>query len=200
MNYIPIQTDELQPMKIVEDLKNCELDQGLQNINRPNIQPWPMSKCSSQQQRIHVSLGNDLETVVQTPLPLYKSVCINPCLQGSSVTGPRQLRMTNTVQQAFNPTGVLHDDNFLYSCNFIAQLQGSYEIDTSKGSLQVFVTLPEVFEQDEQYAIVNRLSPDGKALTEQRIYEEPYWFLLRSVNGKLEGLFRKGMNMKLLVK
>jgi len=62
------------------------------------------------------------------------------------------------------------------------------------------VTVPELIEQDEQYAIVHRISDDGKVLAEQRIYEEPFWFLLKSVDGKLEGVFRKGMNMKHLVK
>jgi len=103
--------------------------------------------------------------------------------------------MRSITQQTIIPAGVI-DDDALYSCKIIAQLQGSYEIKTLAGCLQVTVILPEVAEQEEQYATVHRVSTEKKALPEQRIYEEPFWFSLKSANGNLEGVFRKGMNMK----
>jgi len=103
--------------------------------------------------------------------------------------------VNNMMHQHVTQPSSLNDD-ILYSCNFIAQLQGNYEIETSEGRIQLSVILAKVTDQEKQYAIVHRVSNNGKALADKFIHSELSRFNLCSANGIVEGVFLKGSNMK----
>jgi len=83
-----------------------------------------------------------------------------------------------------------------YSCNFIGQLVGNYEIDSPSGCDQVSLIVPEVSNIDQPYGIARRMSGDGEALPDQFVYEEKTWFALCSTNGKVVAVMPKGINVK----
>jgi len=143
-----------------------------------------------------VSISNESGHVTQHPLPSRSTLCDNAYKQGGLLIDAPQLSdsVRAITPQSATPKAV--DDDTLYSCNIIAQLQGSYEMATSSGHVQVSVILPNVLGQVKQWALAYRISGDGKALHHQYIHDEPSWFTLKSVTGKLEGVLRKGSNMK----
>jgi len=98
-------------------------------------------------------------------------------------------------QQTLVPPLTLNDD-LAYNCNFLGQLQGSYEIDTRSGKDQVSVIIPTVPENEEQYAIVRRVCSDGEALPDQFIYQESTQFTLCSLDGNVEAILKSGSSMK----
>jgi len=87
------------------------------------------------------------------------------------------------------------EDETVFNCNFLCQLQGSYEIETEAGIDQVSVIIPAVSEE-EQYAIVRSVCSDGQALPDQFIYQESNRFTLCSMDGSVKAVLRKGTNMK----
>jgi len=87
-----------------------------------------------------------------------------------------------------------------FSCNFIGQLAGSYEIDTPSGCDHVSLIVPEVSDIEQPYAIVRRVCYDGEALPDQFIYEEKVRFTLCSTDGRVLAMMPKGINMKHSVK
>jgi len=191
MYYVPSHQLNLQ------QVQHGQLELGLQNMEVPNVQhlTWPMSQPTKQQQRIHVSINKDYGNIAQPPLISIPTLCNNQYQQGSPLVDTQHMQIRNVAHQAVTPTGSIDDDT-LYRCNILAQLQGSYEIETSAEGIQINVIVPQSSDQEDHYAVVQRFSSDGKALVEQRIYEEPFWFTLKSVHGNLEGVFRKGSNMK----
>jgi hypothetical protein len=88
------------------------------------------------------------------------------------------------------------ENEVFYNCNFVGQLQGTWEIDTGAGQDQVKIIVPTVRAEEEQYAIVRRVCDDGDALPDQFIYDEPTRFTLCTVNGNVEAFLRKGSNMR----
>jgi len=172
---------------------------GVPNISVPDIQnkPWPTSPPINQQHRIHVSI-NKGGIVAQPALPSEKSPGDEVEGLGSSLVDAQKLNMHMTNQAVTPPASF--DSDTLYNCKIIAQLQGNYQIETMVGSTQIIVILPEVPEQNDQYAIVHRIDSDGKDLEDQYIYEEPFWFTLNSANGNLRGVLRKASNIKHSVK
>merc|ERR1719233_106765 len=124
---------------------------------------------------------NDYQSHASTPLSQ------SPQLQGWN------------LNQAIVPSLTLNDD-MVYNCNFLGQLQGSYEIETPAGQDQVSVSVPTVSESEVPYAIVRRVCNDGEALPDQFIYQEQNRFTLRSVNGNVDAELRRGSNMKHTVK
>jgi len=108
----------------------------------------------------------------------------------------------NSNQQAQIPPLTL-DDDMVYNCNFLGQLQGNYEVETSDGQDQVNVIVPTLADVEKQYAIVRRVCSDGEALPDQFIYQEPTQFTLCSVSPMGENVvavFRRGSSMKHTVK
>jgi len=94
------------------------------------------------------------------------------------------------------------DDESVYNCSFLGQLQGDYEVETPVGSDQVSVFVPTVPEGEQQYAIVRRVCSDGEALPDQVIHQEPHQFTLRTVDSlenNIEAVFIRGSNMKYAV-
>jgi len=168
---------------------------GLLKMDVPEVQrtPWPMSPPVNQQQRIHVSINK--QGILAQPASLSENIPGDDIdEQGSSFLDAQKLNI-NIVNQTVTPKASLDNDT-LYDCKIIAQLQGNYQIETMTGSVHISVILPEVTEQDDQYAIVHRVDSDAKDLADQFIYEEPFWFTLNSASGNLLGVLRKGSNMK----
>jgi len=87
-----------------------------------------------------------------------------------------------------------------YRCNFIGQLAGSYEIDSSSGCDHVSLIVPAVSESEQPYAIVRIVCKDGEALPDQFIYEGKVRFTLCATNGTVVAVMPKGINMKRFVK
>jgi len=114
------------------------------------------------------------------------------------MTSPR-LDRWNVNQPIVVPPLMLNDD-MVYSCNFLGQLQGSYVIETPSGLDQVNVIIPTTAENGFQYAIVRRVCSDGDALPDQFIHQEPTKFTLCSADGNVEAVLRKGSSMKHTVK
>jgi len=96
------------------------------------------------------------------------------------MTEHHQMQVMSFAHQAVTPTPptVLVNDA-LYCCNIIAQLHGTYKVEAPAGLVQVNVILPKVYDQEDQYARVHRVSSDGKTLAEQLIYDEHYTFGLK---------------------
>jgi len=190
--YAPMQKMTLKQMLFGKP------DLEFQNVEIPNVQQnsWPVSPMK-QQKRIHLSLQRDRGTLRWPPLPSPSVPRDHQYNQVSPLTEAQQIPRVNFAHQAVTPTPspVLVDDA-LYNCNIIAQLQGSYEVDTSAGCVQVNVIVPKVSANEVQYAKVHRVSSDGKALVDQRIYDQPFTFNLQSLDGKSEGLLTKGCDMR----
>jgi len=188
MQYVP--SDQVNLQHVQHD----QLELGSQDVEVPNVQhlTWPMSQPTKQQQRIHVSINKDFRNFSQQPVISVPTLSSNQYQQGSTLVDTQQLRIANVRHQAVTPRDSIGDES-LYMCNFIAQLQGNYEIENST---QISVILPQAADQEDHYAIVQRVDSDGKALADQRIDEELFWFTLKSVNGNLMGVLRKGSNMR----
>jgi len=95
------------------------------------------------------------------------------------------------------------DDDMVYNCNFLGQLQGCYEVETSAGQDQVSVIVPTLADVEKQYAIVRRVCSDGEALPDQFIYQELTQFTLCSVSQMGENVvavFKRGSSMRHSVK
>jgi len=76
-----------------------------------------------------------------------------------------------------------------YCCNFLVQLEGSYEINGTQ--IQV-----ELVEGDGRYAKVRRQDTVGESVVDQLIYEEDTRFTLCLLNGYVLGVMVKGNIMK----
>jgi len=79
-----------------------------------------------------------------------------------------------------------------YSCNFLAQLVGSYEVETPEAD-QIQV---ELVAGANQYAVVRRTSKAGESVTEQKINEDDTRFTLCSTDGFIIAVMAKGRDMK----
>jgi len=79
-----------------------------------------------------------------------------------------------------------------YSCNFLAQLEGSYEMETPEAD-QIQV---ELVDGVHQYAVVRRSTKAGERVIEQQINEDDTRFTLRSRDGFILAVMAKGKDMK----
>jgi len=112
----------------------------------------------------------------------------------SSIASP-----SGSISEFSYPEGsipLVVNDDMVYRCNIIRQLQGNYKVQTSEGQAQVSVIVASKGEGDQPYAIVRRCCSDGEALSDKIIYEEPCRFTLCSMVGKIEATMMKGSNMK----
>jgi len=143
----------------------------------------------------------DARTFSTAQLPLPSPMSFNDYQSHTSTPLSRspQLQGWNVNHQTIVPSLTLNDD-MVYNCNFLGQLQGDYEIETPSGQDQVSVTVPTITENEEQYAIVRRVCCDGEALPDQFIYQEPNRFTLCSINGDVDAELTRGCNMKYTVK
>jgi hypothetical protein len=137
--------------------------------------------------------GSSLSTTYMPMVPLislndYQSQSTTPLSSSPQVRWNAGHQMALTL-----------DNEMVYNCNFLGQLQGNYEIETPEGLDQVSVIVPSLADGEEPYAIVRRVCSDGEALPDQFIYQEPNRFTLCSVNGTVEAEFRMGSSMKHIV-
>lgn len=119
----------------------------------------------------------------------YSSQCTTP-----HMTSP-QVHCLNVSPPSMLPPLTL-DNDLLYNCHYIGQLQGSYEIETPQGPDQVSVFVPNLNDEDEQYALVRRVCSDGEALPDQFVNEKLGMFTLCSADGTEEAFLMKGNNMR----
>jgi len=167
--------------------------QNNETTNTKNMS-WPMSQPTKQENRIHISINREYGNLAQTSLPAQTTFYDYSYQHGSPFVDVSNLHMRNIAQTVVQSPAL--DDDIVYSCKVIAQLQGNYEIETSAGRVEVSVILPKVAKHEEQYARVHLVSDDGNALADKFIYHELSWFKLCSASGKLEGVFMEGSNMK----
>jgi len=97
-------------------------------------------------------------------------------------------------------TPLVVNDDMVYRCNVIAQLQGNYEVETSEGQAQVSVIVHSKDNGVLPYAIARWSYSDGEALSDKIIYEEHDRFTLNSIDGVIEDTLMKGCNIKLSVR
>jgi len=130
--------------------------------------------------------------------PQQSCLPATPFIQSQPTTSPHSTPVRHfgwdLFQQPKQVVSLAQDDP--YSCNFIGQLQGSYEIDSISGTDFLTVIVPETNEMKQPYAIVRRVCDDGEALPDQFIYEEQMRFILRDAKGNVVAMMPKGINMK----
>jgi len=168
---------------------------------QPTIQMSPYMQQVPQQVSPVPCISLDARTFSTAQLPMSSPMSLNDYQSHTSTSLPQraQLQGWNLSHQTIVPSLTLNDD-MVYSCNFLGQLQGNYEIETPEGQDQVSVIVPTVSENEEQYAIVRRVCSDGEALPDQFIYQELNRFTLCSANGNVDAELRRGCNMKHTVK
>jgi len=168
---------------------------------QPTIQISPYLQPVPEQVSPVPCISLDARTFSTAQLPLSSPMSFNDYQSQTStpLSHSPQLQGWNVNHQTIVPSLTLNDD-MVYNCNFLGQLQGNYEIETPVGLDQVSVTVPAVSENEEQYAIVRRVCCDGEALPDQFIYQESNSFTLRSVNGEVNAELTRGCNMKQTVK
>jgi len=86
-----------------------------------------------------------------------------------------------------------------YRCNFVGQLQGSYEVEVTGRVDIVKVSLPELDKGEQQYAIARWIHKDPKAFPDKYVIEEYSNFRLCSNDGTEDATMVKGMNMKVSI-
>jgi len=173
------------------ELNHIQHYNQLPNIGmQPTIQMSPYMQQVSQQVSPIPCISLDARVFSTAQLPMSSPVSLNDYQCQTSTPQSQVWNVNPTV-----PSPTLNDD-MVYNCNFLGQLQGSYEIETPAGQDQVSVIVPTVSENEVPYAIVRRVCSDGEALPDQFIYQEPNRFTLRSVNGNVDAELRRGCNMK----
>jgi len=91
------------------------------------------------------------------------------------------------------------DNTMPYRCNFVGQLQGSYEVEVAGRVDIVNVSLPELDKGEQQHAIARWIHKDRKAFPDKYIIEEYSNFKLCFKDGTEDAIMVKGMNMKVSV-
>jgi len=147
-----------------------------------------------------VPFSLDERSLSASQLPMVSPMSLNDYRShsGTPLSHSPQITGWNANLQAIPPMTL--DNEEVYNCSFLGQLQGNYEIETSDGPDQLSVIVPTVAEGGEPYAIVRRVCSDGEALPDQFIYQEPTRFILCCVDGNVEAEFARGSNMRHTVK
>jgi len=166
---------------------------------QPTIQMSPYMQQVPQQVSPVPCISLDARTFSTAQLPMSSPMSLNDYNSYTSTPVSHSPQLGWNVNPAIVPSLTLNDD-MVYNCNFLGQLQGSYEIETPAGQDQVSVIVPTVSESEVPYAIVRRVCSDGEALPDQFIYQEENRFTLCSVNGNVDAELRRGSNMKHTVK
>jgi hypothetical protein len=171
---------------------NHTLNNQAANISiQPAIQmsPW----LQQMPQQASPVLCSSLST---TQLPMFSPMSLNDYRSRSDtpLSHSPQITSWNGNHQSVPPMTL--DNELVYNCNFLGQLQGNYEIETHEGPDQVSVIVPTVVEGQETYAIVRRVCSDGEALPDQLIYQESNRFILCGMSGNVEAVFKRGSNMR----
>jgi len=186
-----------------------QFNQAPNIIIRPAMQPAvqqmsPYVQQLSQHASPISSFPVDAHSLSARQLPMPSPMSLNDYRSYSNtpLSHSPLLPCMNSNQQAPIPPLTL-DNDMVYNCNFLGQLQGNYEVETSDGQDQVNVIVPLLGDDEKQYAIVRRVCSDGEALPDQFIHQEPTQFTLCSVSPMGENvvaIFRRGSSMKHTVK
>jgi len=178
------------------EINNIQYNQGFNVAIQPTIQMFPYVQQISQQ-HLPVQCSPDGSA---TQLPMFPPMPVNDYRSHSAtpISYSPQITSWNANHQFVPPMTL--DNEAVYNCSYLGQLQGSYEIETSEGQDQVSVIVPTVAEGGESYAIVRRVCSDGEALPDQFIYQEPTRFTLCCVDGNVEAQYIRGSNMRYTVK
>jgi len=163
-----------------------------------NLQWWMPQQMFQQYQPSHYPLNEQYSNLKEPIVPAPMSLC---SWDSQSYTVNTDVPFWNNsaiTQQSFTRPLTLEDE-IVYRCNFVSQLYGHYDTQTNAGLVQITVTLPKVAANEEQYAIVKRISSDGDIFDDQLIYMKPSNFVLCSVDGRVEAVMRRGINMKQLI-
>jgi len=166
---------------------------------QPTIQMSPYMQQVPQQVSPIPCISLDARTFSAAQLPMSSPMSVNDFNSYTSTPISHSPQLGWNANPTIVPSLTLNDD-MVYNCNFLGQLQGSYEIETPAGQDQVSVIVPTVSESEVPYAIVRRVCSDGEALPDQFIYQEPNRFTLCTVNGNVDAELRRGCNMKHTVK
>jgi len=119
----------------------------------------------------------------------------------------------NTYQPTFMTTGVSQpmirqqmpqmplqcNQQLSYSCNFLEQFQGMYEMDTVDGRDRINVLMPTLENKglcNQGCTIVRRVSAHGEALSDQMILEEQNQFILCSIDQEMMAYTSKGKDIR----
>jgi len=143
---------------------------------------------------------SELQQLLTQQMPYVMPIYAEPPQCTTSPDNPANhfnWSMSQQSQQSVSPPGSQDDP---YSCNFVGQLAGNWEIDSPSGCDHVSLIMPEISEIEQPYAIVRRVCDDGEALPDQFIYEEKLRFTMRTADGKVIAMMPKGINMKHFVK
>jgi len=148
---------------------------------------------NASQLQISGHLGLNTEHLVQLqqsfPLPVQRQPLDgNPmptmCLSHSRMP---TIAMSNSQFGGSNASQIIPTDP--YCCNFLVQLEGSYETDGAQ--IQV-----ELVEGGRQYAKVRRQETGGESVVDQVIYEDDSRFTLCLLNGYVLAVMVKGNTMQ----
>jgi len=181
------------------EINHIQYNQALNAAIQPTIQMSPYVQ-QMPQQASPVPFSLDGSSLSATQLPMFSPMSSNDYRShsGTPIAYSPQITGWNANHQAVPPMTL--DNEIVYNCSYLGQLQGNYEIETSEGQDQVSVIVPTVAEGGEPYAIVRRVCSDGEALPDQFIYQEPTRFTLCCVDGNVEAEFAMGSNMRHTVK
>jgi len=181
------------------EISHIPYNQGLNVAIQPAFQTIPYVQ-QVPQQASSVTCSLDGSSLSATQLPMFTPMSLNDYRShpATPISYSPQITGWNVNHQAVPPMTL--DNEVVYNCNYLGQLQGSYEIETSEGQDQVNVIVPTAVEGSEPYAIVRRVCSDGEALPDQFIYQEPTRFTLCCIDGNVEAEFARGSNMRYTVK
>jgi len=151
-------------------------------ITSPMFSPSPSTNEQIQQ---CVSLGT-LKAKSSTTSPIQYPQTVVPLttksLQTCDKTSVEEASRNKKVNVIYDP----------YSCEFLSQLQGSYQTETC----EINVVVSPVSRWQKQHAIVQRISSEDQSpLLNQFVYEEGSYFRLCSFDGQGIAVMEKGMNM-----
>jgi len=163
---------------------------------QPTIQMSPYMQQVPQQVSPIPCISLDARTFSTAQLPMSSPVSHNDYQSHTSTPLSYSPQLQGWNVNPMVVPSLTSNNDMVYNCNFLGQLQGSYEIETPAGQDQVSVIMPTVSENEVPYAIVRRVCSDGEALPDLFIYQEPNRFILCSVNGSVDAELRKGHNMK----
>jgi len=161
-----------------------------QHVIQPPFQQQPLGLSPISLNANSLNLTHSILPSPMSPQDLQSNSQIQTPLAEST-----QLHSQNIANATGPPPWTLENDS-VYKCNIVAQLQGNYEIDTPAGLDQVSVIVPNVTDGKKQYAIVRRVCSDGEALPDQFIYDEADRFTLCAVNHNVVAFLMKGINVK----
>jgi len=136
---------------------------------------------------VQLQNGNSMPPMCLPNSRMPPSISMPPMCQPNSMIPTPVISSSQFVNGNACQGNVIPSDP--YCCNFLVQLEGSYETDGAQ--IQV-----ELVEGDRQYAKVSRQDTAGESVVDKLIYEEDTRFTLCLLNGYVLAVMLKGSIMK----